>query len=522
VYLLAGDWCVDNDQKMDAIGYYEKAGAYDKLMEVVYTLPQTLPEHISLFLLDIMDRAPEELYRKSPRASILHTRLLLILGRLDEAAVEARRIIEKFEALPASAYKSWTLYGSYMNLGFVGMLSNPYSPDYDFSRFFEKGSHHCRLSGIELRGSLTVINVGSYACRVGIARPGEIERYIQAVAATEPHLSASMNGCSFGLTDLVRTEAAYFKGDLDNAIQFAYQSLHKAQKRHQYEIETRTLFYLLRLAIARGKHTRIREFFTFLEAQLGEKDYVNRSIFYDIVTGWFYAHIGQTGKVAPWIMDDMKEPDLNFLMRGSEILARVKVYFAEKKYAAALAVIKDKSPYGLEAFLLGRLEIKVLEAVCLYHEQQPEAALEALEAAYDLSRPNEFTMPFIEMGRDMGLLTRAALKNQRGAIPQTWLEKIANNSAAYAKKMSAVIQNYREETGAPKDRDLDISRRERNILIGLSQGLTREEIARDGAVSINTVKSSISALYSKLGAVNRADAIRIATSLGVLKGGDKE
>jgi LuxR family maltose regulon positive regulatory protein len=54
------------------------------------------------------------------------------------------------------------------------------------------------------------------------------------------------------------------------------------------------------------------------------------------------------------------------------------------------------------------------------------------------------------------------------------------------------------------------------VLTGLSQGLTREEIAGLSAISVNTVKSTIRSIYNKLGAVNRADAIRIATALGLV------
>ena len=55
------------------------------------------------------------------------------------------------------------------------------------------------------------------------------------------------------------------------------------------------------------------------------------------------------------------------------------------------------------------------------------------------------------------------------------------------------------------------------ILEGISKGLTRERIADNTSLPISTVKSSIKSIYDKLGAFNRADAIRIATSLDLLK-----
>jgi LuxR family maltose regulon positive regulatory protein len=46
--------------------------------------------------------------------------------------------------------------------------------------------------------------------------------------------------------------------------------------------------------------------------------------------------------------------------------------------------------------------------------------------------------------------------------------------------------------------------------------MTQKEIAGSFSLSVNTVKSVIRSVYNKLGAVNRADAVRIAASLGLV------
>jgi DNA-binding NarL/FixJ family response regulator len=62
-----------------------------------------------------------------------------------------------------------------------------------------------------------------------------------------------------------------------------------------------------------------------------------------------------------------------------------------------------------------------------------------------------------------------------------------------------------------------LSFREMEVLNALSQGLTRKEIARDAGLSLNAVKSVITGLYAKLGAMNRVDAMRIAGSAGLIR-----
>jgi LuxR family maltose regulon positive regulatory protein len=159
-----------------------------------------------------------------------------------------------------------------------------------------------------------------------------------------------------------------------------------------------------------------------------------------------------------------------------------------------------------------------LEAVCHYQLRDKKEAYRALEEAYTLAEPNGLYLPFTELGKDMRTLISAALRDRATAIPRDRLEKIRNNASAYARKLFAVGEYYKPPASkrAAGFAAVSLSPRELNILTGLSQGLTREEIAKVSNISLNTVKSVIRNVYNKLGALNLADAVRIATASGLL------
>jgi LuxR family maltose regulon positive regulatory protein len=126
-------------------------------------------------------------------------------------------------------------------------------------------------------------------------------------------------------------------------------------------------------------------------------------------------------------------------------------------------------------------------------------------------------MPFTELGKDMRALADAALKDEAAALPRDWLEAVRRDAAAYAKKWFAVAEHYRpEESRKGAAERGGLSRRETEILAHLAQGMTQEEIAGLSSLSINTVKSVIRSVYRKLEAVNKADAVRIAVSRGLV------
>jgi LuxR family maltose regulon positive regulatory protein len=365
---------------------------------------------------------------------------------------------------------------------------------------------------------MSVIGLSSYLCRVNSEDAGEMEKYIAAISAMVPYTSVTFGGCALGMDDLCRGELAFFKGDLAGAEQFVLRALQSARQGNQYEVENRALFYLLRIRTAQGNYSAIEELLKQMAALLEEQRYPTRFTHYDILTGWYYAHTGQTDKLAPWLKNDFEESDLSSTAFGLEILVKAKCHFAERRYPAVLAVLESQGARsGRWDFALGRIEKKVLEAVSRYQLREKEAAFAALEEACRLACPNALYMPFTELGKAMRALTDAALKDNAPGFSRDWLERVRLDAAGYAKKLFAVTEHYRSASSRHGDgQGLNLSHREQEVLTGLSQGMTQEEIASQSSLSVNTVKSIIRSVYIKLGAVNKADAVRIAVSRGLV------
>ncbi|MDR2742091.1 MAG: LuxR C-terminal-related transcriptional regulator [Treponema sp.] len=513
------DWCAANNQKLDALSYYEKAGDYEWLIGIVEALPPILPNRTARMLLEIMERAPAEIYDQIATAQVIRTGLYLTLEMFDKSREELIKVISKLEAQPLTPTVIRTLTGCYNNLGFIGMNISSYTRDYDYIHYFEKARQYYELNKFETGPPITMIPLGSYLCRVNSEEKGEMERYIKAISAAVPFTSVTFGGCALGMDDLCWGELAFFKGDISGAEQFILRALESSRKGNQYDTENRALFYLLRINLALGNDEAIQDILKQLEAQLNEQYYLTRFTNYDIVTGWYYAHIGQTDRLASWLKNDFEESDFNSIVYGLEILVKAKYHFAEKRYPAVLAVLETwKTRNSPWSFVLGKIEGKALEAVCRYQLRDKESAFAALEQACRLAQSNAISMPFMELGKDMRALADAVLKARITTIPHDWLETVRRNAAGYAKKIFAVAEQNR--SAVPQEGFLgqgaNLSRREQEVLTSLYQGMTQEEIASVSSLSVNTVKSVTRSIYNKLGAVNKADAVRIAAAKGIV------
>ena len=522
-YIKAGEWCLKNGQKIDAFAYFEKAGDYDRfLLAVNETLPLIVSESIAQVLLEICEKAPPEVFERNSALYILYTCVLVTLKLFDRAETELREIITKLKEREPSAMDNWALSGCYINLGLCGFFTSMYTRDYSFLSYFELAAR-CRAIPVRpTKPAASVAPVPFCVCRVYSHEKGEFEKCIDALDKMVPYLAAFYNGCCWGLNDLARSEFALIQGKLEEAEHHAIVSRKKAQERSQYEIEDRALFFLLRIGLVRGDGEMVEETFKQIEGRPGMAGFINQNILRDIMDGWFYMQMERYDKIASWLKNDFEESDLNSVLYGLETIVKARYHLAEKRFGAVLATLENRDDkYGALDYLAGRVEIKAIEAICLYQMKDIAGAAEALREAYKLSSPNEIVMPFIELGKNMRTLTSAVSMKSNTGIDRQWLEKIRNGASAYAKKLLVVARQYQDHNPEGKAENGDgaarLSRREMEVLTGLSRGLTRREIAENTALSINTIKSIIRSVYNKLGAVNQADAVRIATVLGIFK-----
>jgi LuxR family maltose regulon positive regulatory protein len=529
IYRSAARWCLNNNRRIDALSYYEKAGDYDSIIDILEWFPVILPDHTGEILKDLLDRAPKSLYRENPMLWTLYAKVCISLGLFTECMAVLRRHIKTLEESPAPSpekeeLRLWALLGSYVYLGLAGLITSTDTGDYsyvdDFKRAAAYGTRNVRTPGY--LASTTML--GSYICRVREGDPNKVIPYLQAMEAGSPYAAQAYKGCTFGMADLAWGEYKYFCGDIPGAEARLRDALRKARERRQYEIENRSLFYLLRIALYQGNTHDMNEILRDLGAQKKQEQYLNRFVHLDIIMGWYYTQIGEPEKIASWLKNDFEDSEINNRGRGLEILVKAKYHLCKKNYPAALASLSGRMDFEW-GLLLGRLEALALEAVCRYAGRDREGALRCLNGYCEKGQTSGIVMPLIELGRFTRSLVDWVLKLPAAAPDREWLLDRRRSAAAYAKKLFSAAGG--KENRAEKIREClslyqggALSPREQEVLSCLSRGLTRQEIAEALSLSINTVKSLIRSLYNKLGAVNRSHAIRAAVAAGFLKKAD--
>jgi len=167
-----------------------------------------------------------------------------------------------------------------------------------------------------------------------------------------------------------------------------------------------------------------------------------------------------------------------------------RVYLSEGKPKEANSVFQAAIKYLDEQdYTLIRIEVLIWKAIALQQLGETIQAVQALNCAIKLARPDGVIRPFIDA--------------QEGLKPV--LKAIGHNLGRdkFAQALVKLMGNSQQVEGPV------LTRREKEILQLLAIGLSNQEMAEKLFIAEGTLKRHIANLYQKLGAHNRTQAIRL-------------
>ncbi len=195
------------------------------------------------------------------------------------------------------------------------------------------------------------------------------------------------------------------------------------------------------------------------------------------------------------------QPDLEVVGQAGDGLEALTMV---RDLGPDLIVMDIKMPMcdGLEATRLIRAELPEVPIVMLTVHDEDEKLFEAINAGangYMLKDTNS---------ADFLSGVRGALDGE-ATLPPKLAAHLLNEFVRLAKRP--------EPTPEIED-EPDLTAREREVLDLIATGATNQLIADQLTISLHTVKSHVRSILSKLHAVNRREAARLAARQGLLRG----
>jgi LuxR family maltose regulon positive regulatory protein len=512
-------WCRTGDKFfslgyfLEAIDCYEKCGSPDGMLRAIveYSIRNVVysKEH-SNYLLQKLSLLSKDFVERNPLAEFMAAVSLTNKLELHKAYEILNRLTVK---LNTPEYRP--LLGEvYWLMGQINMMcSKPI-----FAKFF-KLSSGCLPDGSNSKNYMHIRNIDVLS--VDNDQPGAIERIEKELNETMPYYIKVAKGGGSGLNYLYSAEANYFRFNFNSAKEFAHKAVFTAMDAAQHDILCNSHIVLSRIAIMQGNFKECMAHVTFVRDYINEREISELYEMRDCATGTIYVAVGDYSSLALWIISpEMGDANRNrpLPIGGREKIIQAEYLLGTEKYHEAIGFLEhNEELYRMQARWINVIKCLVLRSVAYLKIGDKERALSLLSAIYEKTRGNKIITPFVESAGSMRRLADAAKRSDKFKFDIDWLDDISRKASTFAKRLTAITSEYNRHRSPGNAQPLKLSKRETEVLNTLSQGLTRDEIAAANSLSINTVKSVIRSVYNKLGAVNRADAVRIATSMRLLK-----
>ncbi|WP_444940648.1 HTH-type transcriptional regulator MalT [Microbulbifer sp. ZKSA004] len=174
---------------------------------------------------------------------------------------------------------------------------------------------------------------------------------------------------------------------------------------------------------------------------------------------------------------------------------------------------------GLET---DRLRNRVLESHLLWLREQYPQSVEAISEALLLSHERDFRASFLQIGKPLIVILKAALENSLGEAESSKAQQLIK-AAQQQPELDGGIRIELDDTiireilasDAVPDflRHSPLTPREWQVLNAIHSGLSNEKIARHFKVAPSTIKTHIRSLYQKLDVKDRQEAIALAEQM---------
>ncbi|MDL2233439.1 LuxR C-terminal-related transcriptional regulator [Ruminococcaceae bacterium OttesenSCG-928-L11] len=513
-YCAAGDCAMEREELYHAAEYYEQGECFDGMLEAAVRLFEKYASRQALraeYLLEKIRKLPESVTRNNYLAGSIRACMHIQMLQPEEAMAVLAEMENSLLAEDSPLARE-RLGEVYERMAGVQMLLHREI----FVDYYKKAGQYLP-GGAGKRSRDTMRFMNTSVLSVQDYEPGSLRRMEQKLHEGITDIVRVENGAE-GFDYLFSTEAAYHTLDLDRAEYMARCAIEAAMGGRQYDIVCNALLVLARVDCMRGDYQSLCGHIETIRRYAADWNRWETDEMMRYAVNWFALAMDDSRDISSWIVTAESEIGSKMpLAIGREELLYAEYLLRIEKYEKMIAFLDNVKDWFMAKGWIERVNANVLLAAAYGRMDKHRQAAELLEEAYAMTVHNGIIAPFVERGRDMCSLLEQVSAAGTCTLDAAWVREVSEKAAACQKQMDQMRSLHAQGTKRPPISAVRLTERETETLHYLSQGLTREEIAEALCISVNTVKTYIKSIYSKLGAVNRADAVRLGLSAGLIR-----
>lgn len=504
-----GKMMIRREQYEDAIPLLIQGKDYDQAVELIWQgLTQFIDYTKIQYLYQQSVELPADYLAEHPRATLQQICLLIYLGELEKTKTLLHAMIEAFES---GVLQDSEVVGEAYYLLFQIARMNGVKDIVEYARL----ASHYLPNGSRYWGNPVTVLIKALRVRFppyNEQRPDQLAEAKEVFKTINPYMTTIYGGRDIHLDKLCEAEIDFYTYRLKDARIKFLELLYLAKNEQIIELILLIHQYLLKIELLRGN----------VQGASNQMDQINTLI----EEKQLYQYDGFKARSKSLMAICLREPEnvhvrikKNSLTQESKWeltrngLTQARYLILDHQYEEAIALLNylENAYKPYKGYWLGTLYVKVLRAIAYARIAEKESAIDDLHAAYLMTHGYGVITPFIECEIDMRYLISIIQDEAPERFDSEWLELIFVKSNNFARH----ITQQRKQRQAEKN-TVQLTPRRVEILQDLAEGLTAIEIADKRHIKESTVRTHIKNICNDLGAINRANAVQIAISKGLI------
>ncbi len=494
IFRRQAGWCLASDNTIDAIDYFDRSGDYERILTIIAEGSSSV---------QLMHFAPNIIQHAFDNMS-LETRLSNPIGYLTYIYMYSTSIdvakgadmLREAREYYSDPKRSPGLYDRNQILGEIALIESIRAFNDIFAMF------ECYERAYDLFDGETSKIFNSEVCiTFGVPlnmllyhkEPGSMDAIVKLVEDRFWVYNRIANGSGAGFEFLMKSEYYFKRGMFDEAEMHAYKAIYKAKTKEQADIILTALFVLIRIAFFNRKGREVNELLLQMmqEAERSESPVILSC--YEMILGYMLPLLGNFNTIPRWLMvEEEKEVRLMSVVRATADIIRGKILCEQGHFAELYDFSEKIAVQFLEnGFLDGWMIAMVYKATCAYHLKGVREGAEILREVVEVAEQDDVCLTLAENTFEL----------------QSMLEYI---DTPFAKKVKDFNREYIQAKNyfrSGEKKKIVLSKREKEVMELVCDGLTADAISRKLYISLSTVKKHIAKSYEKLGVNKKADAI---------------
>ena len=484
IYYDGGTICEKTGDRINTLRFYYLSGQWEELLKLPltsYDVADVTCDDTKPMILDILYNTSHATKVKYPKAMISLLLTLFFIG-------ETEKLIELKDEIESSIEESSLPMDEKNALkGEIQLILS----FLQYNRIDNMSAYHRKAYDL-LKGPAKLINIkstwtfGSPSILFLYWREsGKLDDELRQMDECMPIYYRLTNGHGTGAQTIMRAEASFMRGNMDDALMLCYQAMFESESKKQTSIYVCALFLLCRIAFHQGDLEKLElTQKMMIEVSQDNKEDLGKYT-YDLMNGYIEILKGNYRDVAAWIYQgNITENRLVLMTQPFAYILYGRCLIEEKEYFKLIGACEYCN--GISSVfpnLLSQVYSYIYSAIAFNRLNQNTRAVAMLQKAMDIAMPDNIYIPFAENYINLKKLF---------IFVSGWNEKIEIISSLYTVHNNV----YDEEKNS-------FTPRECNIHYLLKEGLTNKEIAEKLHLSQYTVRNIVSNMLKKKGLQSR-------------------